>query len=191
MRVLQKSFTLDVLESPLLTNEGTPTHTEQVIYIFDTQGQQLAKIAPGENFFLRYGWIIDSNDHEFLGGDMNGELKVVDPVSNAQPVTPQGYPEMYAPMASGEISVYPAKNLWTITRQGQNLTDINSIKDATDISIAPDGQAIVYRQNVESNNLQGGKLFVYLANGQTIPIILQLRVLAVTWGETVWRIHNP
>jgi hypothetical protein len=96
-------------------------------------------------------------------------------------------------MASDEISVYPAKNpgLWIITRHGQNLTDIKSIKDATDISIAPDGQAIVYRQNLESNNLQGGKLFVYLANGQTIPIITQLRVLAVTWGETVWRIHNP
>jgi hypothetical protein len=175
-----------------ITNyEGTPTHTEQVIYIFDTQGQPLAKIVPGENFFLRYGWIIDSNGQEFLGGDMNGEFIVVDPVSNAQPVTPQGYPEMYAPMASGEMSVYPAKDLWSIARQGQKLTEINSIKDAADISIAPDGQAIVYRQNVESNNLQGGNLLVYLANGQTIPIILQLRVLAVTWGETVWRIHNP
>jgi hypothetical protein len=175
-----------------ITNyEGTPTHTELVIYIFDTHGQQLAKIAPGENFFLRYGWIIDSNDHEFLGGDMNGEFKVVDPVSNAQPVTPQGYPEMYAPMASGEISVYPAKDLWTIMRQGQNLTEINNIKDAADISIAPDGQGVVYRQNVESNDLQGGKIFVYLATGQTIPIIPELRVLAVTWGETVWRIHNP
>jgi hypothetical protein len=101
------------------------------------------------------------------------------------------YPEMYAPMASGEISVYPAKDLWTITRQGQKLTEINGIKDAHDISIAPDGQAIVYRQNMESDNLQGGKLFVYQANGQTIPIILQLRVLAVTWGETIWRIHSP
>ncbi len=175
-----------------ITNyEGTPTQTEQVIYIFDSQGQQLAKITPGENFFLRYGWIIDSNDHEFLGGDMNGEFKVVDPESNTQPVTPQGFPEIYAPMASGEISVYPEKNLWTITRQGQKLTEINSIKDATDICIAPDGQAIVYRQNMESDNLQGGKVFVYLANGQTIPINLQLRVLAVTWGETVWRIHDP
>jgi hypothetical protein len=176
----------------ITNNEGTPAHTEQVIYIFDTQGQQLAKIAPGGNFFLRYGWIIDSNNHEFLGGDMNGELKVVNPVSNAQPVTPQGYPEIYAPMASGEISVYPAKNpgLWTITRHGQNLTDINTIKDAADISIAPDGLAIVYRQNVDGNNLQGGKLFVHLANGQTVQINPQLRVLAVTWGETVWRIHK-
>jgi hypothetical protein len=122
---------------------------------------------------------------------MNGEFKVVDPDNNAQPVTPQGYPEMYAPMASGEISVYSVKDLWTITHQGQNLTEINSIKATTDISIAPDGQGVVYRQNEESNNLQGGKVFVYLANGQTIPIIPQLRVLAVTWGETDWRIHNP
>jgi hypothetical protein len=175
-----------------ITNiEGTPTHTEQVIYIFNAHGQQLAKITPGENFNMRYGWIIDSNNHEFLGGDMNGEFKVIDPTGNAQPVTPQGFPEMYASIASGEISVYPEKNLWTITRHGQNLTEINGIKVATDLSIAPDGQAIVYRQNVESNNLQGGKLFVYLANGQTIPINLQLRVLAVTWGEAVWRIHNP
>jgi Tol biopolymer transport system component len=175
----------------ITNNEGTPTHIEQVIYIFDSQGQQLAKITPGENFNLQYGWIIDSNNHEFLGGDMNGEFNVIDPAGNAQPVTPQGYPEMYALIASGEISVYPAKNLWTITCHGQNLTNINNIKGATDISIAPDGQAIVYRQNVESNNLQGGKVFVYLGNGQTIPIILQLRVLAVTWGEAVWRIHNP
>jgi hypothetical protein len=175
-----------------ITNyEGTPTHTELVIYIINTQGQQLAKIAPGENFFLRYGWIIDSDDHEFLGGDLNGEFKVVAPYRNAQPVTSQGYPEMYAPMVSGEMSVYPAKDLWTITYRGQNLTDINSIKDPAEISIAPDGQAFVYRQNMESNNLQGGNLFVYLANGQTIPIMLQLRVLAVTWGATVWRIHSP
>lgn len=176
-----------------ITNyEGTPTHTEQVIYISDTQGQQLARIAPGGNFFLRYGWIIDGNNHEFLGGDMNGVLTGVDPVDNAQPVTMQGYSEMYTPMAPGEISIHPAKNpgLWTITRHGQNLADINGIKDATDISIAPDGQAIVYRQNVEDDILQGGKLFAYLVNGQSIPIIPQLRVLAVTWGETVWRIHN-
>jgi hypothetical protein len=175
----------------ITNNEGTPTHTEQVIYIFDTQGQQLVKITQGENFFLRYGWIIDSDNHELLGGDTNGEFKVVDPDSTAQPVTPPGYPEMYAPMAPGEVSVYPSKNLWTITRHGQNLTDINSINDAADISIAPDGQGVVYRQNLESNDLQGGKLFVYLATGQTIPIIPQLRVLAVTWGQAVWRIHNP
>jgi WD40-like Beta Propeller Repeat len=177
----------------ITNNEGTPTYTEQVIYVFDIQGKQLAKKAPGGNFFLRYGWIIDSNNHEFLGGDINGELKVVNPVSNAQLVTPQGYPEMNTPMASSEISVHPAKNpgLWTITRHEQNLVDINNIKDATDISIAPGGQAIVYRQNVEEgNNLHGGKIFVYLANGQTIPIISQLRVLAVTWGATVWRIRN-
>jgi len=123
---------------------------------------------------------------------VKGVLTAVDPLGNARLVTPQGYPEMYSLMAPDELSVYPAKNLslWTITRHGQRLADINDIRDASDISIAPDGQAIVYRQNVEGDYLQGGKVFAYLVNGQTVPIIPQLRVLAVTWGATAWRIHN-
>jgi len=176
----------------ITNNEGTPTHTEQVIYIFDAQGQQLAKLAPGGNSFLQYGWITDGDNHEYLGCTVNGVFMVFYSLGNAQLATPEGVPEMYGPMAPDELSVYPANNpvLWTITRHGQKVADINDIKDATDISIAPDGQAIVYRQNVEGEYLQGGTLFVYFVNGQTVSIIPQLRVLAVTWGETAWRIHN-
>jgi hypothetical protein len=178
-----------------ITNqEGTPMNSEQVIYIFNAQGQQLAKITPGGNFFLQYGWISDSDNHEYLGGDVGGVLTTVDPFGSTQPVIPQGYPEMYSPIAPDELSIHPAKNpsLWTITRHGQSLADINDIKAATDISIAPDGQSIVYRPNVEGEALPGDKLFTYLANGQTIPIIIPqlLRVLDMAWGATAWRIHN-
>lgn len=178
-----------------ITNqEGTPTHTEQLIYIFDTQGQQLAKLASGGNFSLQYGWITDSNNHEYLGGDVSGVLTLVDPFGNNQPVTPEGYPEMYSPIAPDDLSIYPTKNpsLWTITLHGQSLADINDIRDVTDISIAPDGQGIVYRPKVEGEDLPGDKLFAYLVNGQTVPIIIPqlLRVLDMTWGATAWRIHN-
>jgi Tol biopolymer transport system component len=178
-----------------ITNqEGTPVNSQQMLYIFNPQGQQLAKLTPGGNFFLQYGWIMDSNKHEYLGGDVGGVLTTVDPPGSAQPVTPQGYPEMYSPMAPDELSIHPAKNpsLWTITRHGHSLADINNIKDATDISIAPDGQGIVYRPNAEGEALPGDNLFIYLANGQTVPIIIPqtLRVLGITWGATAWRIHN-
>jgi hypothetical protein len=178
-----------------ITNqEGTPFNSDEVIYIFDAQGQQLAKLTPGGNFFLQYGWITDSNNHEYLGGAVSGVLTAVDPFGNAQPVPPQGYPEMYSPIAPDELSIHPAENpsQWTITRHGQNLADINDIKDATDISIAPDGQGIVYRPNVEGEDLPGDKLFAYFVNGQTVPIIIPqlLRVLDMTWGTTAWRIHN-
>jgi hypothetical protein len=178
----------------IANQEGTPFKSEGVIYIFDTQGRQLAKLAPGGYFFLQYGWITDGNNHEYLGVDVSGVLTVVDPFGIAQPVTPQGYPEMYSPIAPEELSIHPAKNpgLWTITRHGQSLADINDIKDATDISIAPDGQGIVYRPNVEGEDLPGDKLFAYLINGQTVPVIIpqSLRVLDMTWGATAWRIHN-
>jgi len=47
-----------------------------VIYVFDTLGQQLTKIASSENFSIRdMGWIADGNN-EYLGGhDMNGVLQ--------------------------------------------------------------------------------------------------------------------
>ena len=178
-----------------ITNqEGTPLNSEQVIYIFNVQGQQLTKLAPGGNFFLRYGWITDSNNHEYLGGDVSGVLTVFAPSGNVQPVTPEGYPEMYSPITPDELSIHPAKNpsLWTITRQGQSLADINNIKDATNISIAPDGQGIVYRPNAEGEDFPGNKLFVYLANGQTVPIIIPqlLSVIDIKWGATAWRIHK-
>jgi hypothetical protein len=176
----------------ITNNEGTPTQTGQVIYIFDTHGQQLARIAPGGNFFLRYGWITDGNNHEYLGGDKNGVLKVIDPAGNVQLDTPQGYPEMYNPNAPDGLLAYSVKypSQWALTRQGQKLAEINDIWNASDISIAPDGQGIVYQQKVEGANVPGGKVFAYLINGQTIPIIPELHVLAVTWGKTVWRIHN-
>jgi hypothetical protein len=177
-----------------ITNqEGTPTHTDEVIYVFDTLGQQLAKIASGENFhFYLLGWITDGNN-EYLGGhDMNGVLKVIDSLGNPQRVTPQGYPEMYNPNAPDGLSAYSVKypSQWALTSHGQKFAEINNIWAASDISIAPDGQGIVYQQKVEGANVPGGKVFAYLVNGQTIPIISQLRVLAVTWGATAWRIHN-
>jgi hypothetical protein len=176
-----------------ITNqEGTPYDSEEVIYVFNTLGQQLAKIAPGGNFYVYMGWITDGNNHEYLGGNMNGVLTVVDPLGNPQLVTPQGYPEMYNPNAPDGLSAYPVKypRQWALTRHGQKLAEINDIWDASDISIAPDGQGIVYQQKVEGANVPGGKVFAYLVNGQTVPIIPQLRVLAVTWGATAWRIHN-
>jgi len=178
-----------------ITNqEGTPYDSEEVIYVFNTLGQQLAKIAPGGNFYVYMGWITDGNNHEYLGDNINGVLTVVDPLGNPQLITPQGYPEMYNPNGPDELSIHPAKNpsLWTITRHGQSLADINSIKDSTDISIAPDGQGIVYRPNVEGEDLPGDKLFAYLVNGQTVPITIPplLRVLDITWGTATWRIHN-
>jgi hypothetical protein len=179
-----------------ITNqEGTPTHTDEVIYVFDTLGQQLTKIASSENFSIRdMGWIADGNN-EYLGGhDMNGVFTMVDSLGNPQLITPQGYPEMYNPNAPNELSIHPAKNpsLWTITRHGQSLADINGIKDSTDISIAPDGHGIVYRPNVEGEDWPGDKLFAYLVNGQTVPITIPplLRVLDMTWGTTAWRIYN-
>jgi hypothetical protein len=177
-----------------ITNqEGTPTHTDEVIYVFDTLGQQLAKIAPSENFSIHaMGWITDGNN-EYLGGhDMNGVLTVVDALGNTQLITPQGYPEMYNPNAPDGLSAYSVKypNQWALTNQEQKFAEINDIWAASDISIAPDGQGIVYQQKVEGANVPGGKVFAYLINGQTIPIIPQLRVLAVTWGATAWRIHH-
>jgi hypothetical protein len=177
-----------------ITNqEGTPTTTNEVIYVFNSLGRQLAKIASAGNFSIRdMGWITDGNN-EYLGGhDMNGVLTVVDPLGNPQLVTPQGYPEMYNPNAPDGLSAYPVKypSQWALTRHGQKLAEINDIWDPSDISIAPDGQGIVYRPIVEGEYLPGDKLFVYLVNGQTVPIIPQLRVLAVTWGATAWRIHN-
>ena len=164
-----------------------------MIYVFNTLGQQLAKITPGGNFFLKYGWIIDSKNQEYLGGDVSDVLPVVNWFGNTQAVTPPGYPEMYNPNAPDELSIHPAKNpsSGTITRQGQSLADINSI-GLTDISIAPDGQGIVYRPNVEGEDWPGDKLFAYLVNGQTVPITIPplLRVLDMTWGTTAWRIHN-
>ena len=169
-------------------------NSEQVIYIFNAQGQQIAKIIPGGNFFLKYGWITDGNKHEYLGGEVGDVLTTVDPFGSTQAVIPQGYPEMYSTFAPDELAIHPAKNpsLWTITRQGQSLADINDIKAAADISIAPDGQGIVYRPNAEGEVLPGDKLFIYLVNGQTIPIIIppSIRVLDITWGATAWRIHN-
>jgi Tol biopolymer transport system component len=176
-----------------ITNqEGTPSHTDEVIYVFNTLGQQLAKIAPGENFYVYMGWITDGNNHEYLGGDVNGVLTVVDPLGNPQLVTSQGYPEMYNPNAPDGLAAYPVKypSQWAITRHGQKLAEINDVWAASDISIAPDGQGIVYQQKVEAANVPGGKVFAYIVNGQTVPIIPQLRVLAVTWGATAWRIHN-
>jgi hypothetical protein len=177
-----------------ITNqEGTPTSTTEVIYIFNTLGQQLAKIASSGNFSIRdMGWITDGNN-EYLGGhDMNGVFTMVDSLGNPQLVTPQGYPEMYNPDASDGLSAYSVKypSQWALTRQGQKFAEINDIWAASDISIAPDGQGIVYQQKVEDANVLGGKVFAYLVNGQTIPIIPQLRVLAVTWGATAWRIHH-
>jgi len=176
-----------------ITNqEGTPTTTNEVIYVFNTLGQQLAKITSGGNFSIRVGWLADGNN-EYLGGyDMNGVLTGVDPLGNPQLVTPQSYPEMYNPNAPDGLSAYPVKypSQWALTRHGQKLAEINDIWDASDISIAPDGQGIVYQQKVEGANVPGGKVFAYLVNGQTVPIIPQLRVLAVTWGATAWRIHN-
>jgi hypothetical protein len=176
-----------------ITNqEGTPSHTDEVIYVFNTLGQQLAKIAPGGNFHVYMGWITDGNNHEYLGGDVNGVLAVVDPLGNPQLVTPQGYPKMYNPNTPDGLSAYPVKypSQWAITRHGQKLAEINDIWAASDISIAPDGQGIVYQQKVEAANVPGGKVFAYIVNGQTVPIIPRLRVLAVTWGATDWRIHN-
>jgi hypothetical protein len=177
-----------------ITNqEGTPITTNEVIYVFNTLGQQLAKIASSGNFSIRaMGWITDGNN-EYLGGhDMNGVLTVVDALGNPQLITPQGYPEMYNPNAPDGLSAYSVKypSQWALTSQGQKFAEINDIWAASDISIAPDGQGIVYQQKVEGANVPGGKVFAYLLNGQTIPIIPQLRVLAVTWGATVWRIHN-
>jgi hypothetical protein len=105
---------------------------------------------------------------------------------------PQGYPEMYNPNAPDGLSAYPVKypSQWALTSHRQKFAEINDIWAASDISIAPDGQGIVYQQKVEGANAPDGKVFAYLVNGQTIPIISQLRVLAVTWGATAWRIHN-
>ena len=175
-----------------ITNqEGTPTHTNEVIYVFDTAGRQLAKIAPGENVHFDLGWITDGNSHELLGGDSNGMLTVVDPLGHPQQITPQSYPEMYNPNAPDGLSAYPVKypSQWALTSHGQKLTEINDIWAASDISIAPDGKGIVYQQKAEDANVPGGKVFAYLVNGQTIQIISPLRVLAVTWGTTAWRIH--
>ena len=176
-----------------ITNqEGTPTTTSEVIYVFNTPGQQLAKIALGGNFGMQYGWITDGNNHEYFGGDMNGVLTVADPLGNPQLVALQGYPEMYNPNAPEGLTAYPVKipSQWAITRHGQKLAEINDIWDASDISIAPDGQGIVYQLNAEGANTPGGNVYAYLANGQTIPITPPSRVLAVTWGATAWRIHN-
>jgi hypothetical protein len=172
--------------------EGTPSDPEEVIYGFNAQGRQLAKIAPGGNFFIDMGWITAGNHHEYLGGDAKGVLTLVDPLGNPQLVTPQGYSEMYGPNAPDGLSVYPVSypSQWALTRQGQKLADISNLRAASDISIAPDGQGIVYRQAVAGDDY-GGKVFAYLANGQTVPVIIpQLNVLAVTWGATAWRIHN-
>ena len=178
-----------------ITNqEGTPFNSEEVIYIFSVQGRQVAKLTPGGNFFLQYGWMMDGNHQEYLGGDAGGLLTVLNPFGNPQPVDPPGYPEMYSPLAPDELSIHPAKNpiLWTITRQGQSLADINDIKDSTDISMAPDGQGIVYRPNAAGEELPGDQVFAYLVNGQTVSIIVpqSLRVLDITWGATAWRIHD-
>lgn len=172
--------------------EGTPSDSEQVIYVFNTLGRQLAKIAPGGNFYIYAGWLTDGNHHEYLGGAAKGVLTLVDPLGNPQLVTPQGYPERYSPNAPDGLAAYPVNypSEWTLTRQGQKLAEINDLLFASDISIAPDGQGIVYRQAVAGDD-HGGKVFAYLANGQTVPInVLELNVLAVTWGATAWRIHN-
>jgi len=177
----------------ITNNEGTPTHTEQLIYIFDAQGEQLARLAvPGEKFGLWYGWITDDNNHEYLGGDVNGVFTLLDPLANGQPFTPQGYPEMYNPNAPDGLSAYPVTypSQWAFTSQGQKLAEIKDIWDASDISIAQDGQAVVYQQKEEGANVPGGKVYAYLINGKTIPINSESRILAVTWGETLWRIHN-
>ena len=171
----------------ILGNEGTPpTQVKQVVYVFSPKGVQLARAELSVDFSPQYGWIT-YNGHEYLGGPTNGELTLVDPF-NTSPIVAQGYPEMYSLSASNELSVHPAKNpvLWTITRQGETLTDINDIQNPQNISVAPDGKGIVYSQG---NDADGGKLFAYLASGQTVPITPQMRVLAVTWGATGWRIH--
>ena len=99
---------------------------------------------------------------------------------------------MYNPNAPDGLSAYSVKypSQWVLTSHGQKFAEINDIWAASDISIAPDGQGIVYQQKVEGANVLGGKVFAYFINGQTIPIIPQFRVLAVTWGTTAWRIHN-
>ena len=178
-----------------ITNqEGTPSNSGQIIYIFDVQGRQTAKLAPGGNFFLQYGWIMDGSHQEYLGGDARGVLTVLNPFVNPQLVTPPGYPEMYSPLAPDELSIHPAKNpiLWTITRHGQSLADINDIKDSTEICMAPDGQGLVYRPNAAGEDLPGDQVFAYLVNGQTVSIFIpqSLGVLGITWGATAWRIHN-
>lgn len=182
-----------------ITNrEGTPTTANEVIYVFNTLGQQLAMIDSSENFFPDMGWITDG-DNEYLGGhDMNGVFKVVDSSGNPQLITPQGYPEIYSPNAPDGLSAYSVKypSQWALTNHGQKLAEINDIwatfDIGIDIRIAPDGQGIVYRQKVEDENVPDGKIFAYLTNGQTVPIsiIPQLHVIAVTWGATAWRIHN-
>lgn len=176
-----------------ITNqEGTPTHTDEVVYVFDTQGQQLAKITSSENFHIYLGWITDGNSHEYLGGGANGMLTVVDPLGHPQQIPPQSYPEMYNPNAPDGLSAHPVKypSQWALTSHGRMLTEINNIRDASDMSIAPNGKGIVYQQKAEDANVPGGKVFVYLVNGQTIQIIPPLRVLAVTWGATAWRIQH-
>lgn len=170
----------------VVNREGTPPDTEEVIYLFDTQGQQLARLT--SSFFPEYGWITDSSNREYLGGIVNGVLTVIDPLGSTQPITIQGYAELYNPMAPDGLSAYSmgVPGQWAIARQGRHIADINTVRD---ISIAPDGQAIVYRYNEEEMLLQGGLLSVYLIEGQTVPISPQLRMLAATWGATAWRTH--
>jgi Tol biopolymer transport system component len=176
-----------------ITNqEGTPVSSHEVIYVFDTSGQQLAKVDSGEKFHVYFGWIADGNSHEYLGGEANGLFTLADPSGNTQLTTPQSYPEMYNPKAPDGLSANPVKypNQWALTLHGQKLAEITDIRTASDVSIAPDGQGIVYQQMVESADVPDGKVFAYLVNGQTIQITPTLHILAVTWGATAWRIHN-
>jgi Tol biopolymer transport system component len=171
----------------VLGNEGTFNQSEQVVYVFSPNGARLSRSTLATDTYLEYGWALDSNNHEYLAGVTNGEFTLVDPFSNSVNAFPS-YPELYSVNAPNSLAVHPAKNpgFWTVTRQGQNLTDLNNITDVRNLSVAPDGSGVVYP---EGDYLQGGKLFAVLANGQTVPITPPARLLAATWGASVWRIH--
>jgi Tol biopolymer transport system component len=169
-------------------SEGTFNQPQQAVYVFSPQGQQLTKVILATDTFLQYGWALDSNNHEYLAGVTNGMFTVVDPFNNSGSNV-QGYPELYSFSAPNDLAIRPSHNpaLWTVTRQGQNVADLNNINDVRQMSISPDGQSVVY---VQGDYLHGGSAFVVLANGQTVPLNPQKQLLAVTWGATSWRIRT-
>lgn len=171
----------------VMGNEGTFDHAEQVVYVFSPRGERLSRTVLATDTYLEYGWASDNSNHEYLAGVTNGELTVVDPFSNGG-IAIRGYPELYSINAPNGMAVHQGRDpsVWTITRQGQNLTDLNNLTDLRNLSIAPDGSGVL---NIQGDYLRGGNLFAVLANGQTVQITPPARLITATWGASVWRIH--
>ena len=171
----------------IMGNEGTFDHTEQVVYVFSPRGERLVRTVLATDTYLEYGWTIDNNNREYLAGVTNGEFTVVDPFNNGG-IAIRGYPELYSINAPNGMAVHQGNDpsVWTVTRQGQNLTDLTNLTDVRNLSIAPDGSGVL---NIQGDYLRGGKLFAVLANGQTVQITPPARLITATWGAWVWRIQ--